>query len=100
MKYGGNPVSSAVALAVLDVIENENLQGNATRVGSYLTELLNKQKAKHPLIGDVRCVYHGAVMCLSIFPNEIACVYLIKFKRNCIKLNLENPENIKHKAHS
>ncbi|XP_053779350.1 ethanolamine-phosphate phospho-lyase isoform X3 [Desmodus rotundus] len=52
--YGGNPVSSAVGLAVLDVIENEGLQGNATRVGSYLIELLNEQKAKHPLIGDIR----------------------------------------------
>nr|XP_025729508.1 ethanolamine-phosphate phospho-lyase-like isoform X1 [Callorhinus ursinus] len=52
--YGGNPVSSAVGLAVLNIIENEDLQGNATRVGDYLTELLNKQKAKHTLIGDIR----------------------------------------------
>ncbi|XP_035565565.1 ethanolamine-phosphate phospho-lyase isoform X5 [Canis lupus baileyi] len=52
--YGGNPVSSAIGLAVLNVIENEDLQGNATRVGDYLTELLNKQKAKHTLIGDIR----------------------------------------------
>lgn len=54
--YGGNPVSSAVGLAVLDVIENEDLQGNATRVGNYLTELLNEQKMKHTLIGDIRGV--------------------------------------------
>uniref|UniRef100_A0A452R5C3 Ethanolamine-phosphate phospho-lyase n=1 Tax=Ursus americanus TaxID=9643 RepID=A0A452R5C3_URSAM len=54
--YGGNPVSSAVGLAVLNIIENEDLQGNATRVGDYLTELLNKQKAKHTLIGDIRGV--------------------------------------------
>ncbi|PNJ84215.1 ETNPPL isoform 7 [Pongo abelii] len=53
-KYGGNPVSCAVGLAVLDIIENEDLQGNATRVGNYLTELLKKQKAKHTLIGDIR----------------------------------------------
>ncbi|KAG8519449.1 Ethanolamine-phosphate phospho-lyase, partial [Galemys pyrenaicus] len=52
--YGGNPVSSAIGLAVLDVIENEDLQGNATRVGNYLIELLKKQKAKHTLIGDIR----------------------------------------------
>ncbi|XP_006881213.1 PREDICTED: ethanolamine-phosphate phospho-lyase-like [Elephantulus edwardii] len=52
--YGGNPVSCAVGLTVLDIIENEDLQGNATRVGNYLTELLNKQKAKHTLIGDIR----------------------------------------------
>ncbi|ELV13704.1 ethanolamine-phosphate phospho-lyase [Tupaia chinensis] len=52
--YGGNPVSCAVGLAVLDIIESEDLQGNATRVGNYLVELLQKQKAKHPLIGDIR----------------------------------------------
>uniref|UniRef100_A0A674IFF2 Ethanolamine-phosphate phospho-lyase n=1 Tax=Terrapene triunguis TaxID=2587831 RepID=A0A674IFF2_9SAUR len=52
--FGGNPVSCAIGLAVLDVIEKEDLQGNAIRVGNYLTELLNKQKEKHPLIGDVR----------------------------------------------
>ncbi|XP_028712649.1 LOW QUALITY PROTEIN: ethanolamine-phosphate phospho-lyase [Peromyscus leucopus] len=54
--YGGNPVSCAVGLAVLDVIEKENLQGNAIRVGNYLTKLLDEQKAKHPMIGDIRGV--------------------------------------------
>uniref|UniRef100_A0A5F8ATU9 Ethanolamine-phosphate phospho-lyase n=1 Tax=Macaca mulatta TaxID=9544 RepID=A0A5F8ATU9_MACMU len=54
--YGGNPVSCAVGLAVLDIIENEDLQRNAMRVGNYLTELLKKQKAKHTLIGDIRGV--------------------------------------------
>ncbi|XP_004626824.1 ethanolamine-phosphate phospho-lyase isoform X1 [Octodon degus] len=54
--YGGNPVSCAVGLAVLDIIEKEDLRGNARRVGNYLTELLNKQKTKHMLIGDIRGV--------------------------------------------
>ena len=64
--HGGNPVSSAVGLAVLDVIKNEDLQGNATRVRNYLTELLNKQKTKHTLIGDIRYVYQGiVVICMS-----------------------------------
>ncbi|XP_008434063.1 ethanolamine-phosphate phospho-lyase isoform X2 [Poecilia reticulata] len=52
--FGGNPVSCAVGLAVLDVIEKEDLQGNALRVGQYLTNVLEKQKEKHPLIGDIR----------------------------------------------
>ncbi|XP_037539804.1 ethanolamine-phosphate phospho-lyase [Nematolebias whitei] len=52
--FGGNPVSCAIGLAVLDVIEKEDLRGNALRVGRYLTELLEKQKDKHPLIGDIR----------------------------------------------
>uniref|UniRef100_A0A3P8U5Q9 Ethanolamine-phosphate phospho-lyase n=1 Tax=Amphiprion percula TaxID=161767 RepID=A0A3P8U5Q9_AMPPE len=52
--FGGNPVSCAIGLAVLDVIVKEDLQGNALRVGQHLTDLLEKQKEKHPLIGDIR----------------------------------------------
>ncbi|XP_070849527.1 ethanolamine-phosphate phospho-lyase [Chaetodon trifascialis] len=52
--FGGNPVSCAIGLAVLDVIVKEDLQGNALRVGRYLTGLLEKQKEKHPLVGDIR----------------------------------------------
>nr|XP_061810846.1 ethanolamine-phosphate phospho-lyase-like [Nerophis lumbriciformis] len=52
--FGGNPVSCAIGLAVLDVIAKEDLQGQALRVGGYLTSLLEKQKEKHPLIGDIR----------------------------------------------
>ncbi|TNN83941.1 Ethanolamine-phosphate phospho-lyase [Liparis tanakae] len=52
--FGGNPVSCAIGMAVLDVIEKEDLQGNALRVGRYLTGLLEEQKDKHPLVGDIR----------------------------------------------
>ncbi|XP_003967026.2 ethanolamine-phosphate phospho-lyase [Takifugu rubripes] len=52
--FGGNPVSCAIGLAVLDVIGKEDLQGNAVRVGQHLSDLLEALKRKHPLIGDVR----------------------------------------------
>lgn len=52
--FGGNPVSCAIGLAVLDVIEQEGLRENATKVGKYLIELFNEQKKKHPIIGDIR----------------------------------------------
>ncbi|XP_003738562.1 ethanolamine-phosphate phospho-lyase [Galendromus occidentalis] len=52
--YGGNPVSVAIANAVLDVIENENLQQHALDVGQYLIEELCKIQRRRPLIGDVR----------------------------------------------
>jgi 4-aminobutyrate aminotransferase-like enzyme len=52
--FGGNPVSCAVGLAVLDVIRDEKLQENALNVGSYLLEGLRNLQNKHALIGDAR----------------------------------------------
>lgn len=53
-QFGGNPVSCAIGLAVLDVIEKEDLQGNATRVGAHLKDLLQKLQTRHKVIGEVR----------------------------------------------
>ncbi|WP_319407245.1 aminotransferase class III-fold pyridoxal phosphate-dependent enzyme [uncultured Desulfosarcina sp.] len=52
--YGGNPVSCAVGMAVMDVIQTEDLQENARQVGAYLLERLSTLKENSPLIGDVR----------------------------------------------
>nr|XP_060621342.1 5-phosphohydroxy-L-lysine phospho-lyase isoform X2 [Anolis sagrei ordinatus] len=52
--FGGNPVSCAIGITVLDIIEKERLQAHALQVGSFLMDLLNQQKAKHALIGDIR----------------------------------------------
>lgn len=54
MKFGGNPVSCAIGLAVLDVIETEDLRGNSMRVGAHLKDLLTKLQKQHQVIGDVR----------------------------------------------
>lgn len=52
--FGGNPVSCAIAEAVLDVIEEESLQQNAMEVGNYYLSLFRELKATHHCIGDVR----------------------------------------------
>lgn len=52
--FGGNPVSCATGMAVLDVIEQEQLQANAQQVGSHLLRELRALMDRHPLIGDVR----------------------------------------------
>lgn len=52
--FGGNPVSCAAGLAVLEVIEQESLLENCRRVGDYLKDGLTKIANKYELIGDVR----------------------------------------------
>jgi 4-aminobutyrate aminotransferase-like enzyme len=52
--FGGNPVACAAALAVLDVIEDEDLVANAASVGAVLRAGIEALAATHPAIGDVR----------------------------------------------
>jgi 4-aminobutyrate aminotransferase-like enzyme len=52
--FGGNPVSCAVAGAVLDVIDDERLQANAAEVGAIFTARLEELGKRHHQIGDVR----------------------------------------------
>jgi len=52
--YGGNPVSMETGIAVLQVIQDEQLQQRARETGDYLVEQLRELMKKHPLIGDVR----------------------------------------------
>ena len=52
--FGGNPVSAAIGQAVLDVVQDENLQANAIQIGSYLSNGVKELSKSHPIIGDVR----------------------------------------------
>lgn len=52
--FGGNPLASAVGIAVLNVIEEEKLQENCLTVGNYFLKGLNELRSKHEIIGDVR----------------------------------------------
>lgn len=52
--YGGNPMACAAGIAVLEVIEREQLQQNALDVGTYFLEELDRLRSVHAEIGDVR----------------------------------------------
>jgi 4-aminobutyrate aminotransferase len=52
--FGGNPVTTAAARAVIEFIEEENLLANTAQMGALLRQHLEALKEKHPLIGDVR----------------------------------------------
>lgn len=60
--FGGSPVAAAAGLAVLDVIEQDNLQENARDTGAHLLQQLRKLSEGHPNIGDVR----GAGLYLAV----------------------------------
>ncbi|MEX0847051.1 MAG: aminotransferase class III-fold pyridoxal phosphate-dependent enzyme [Ilumatobacteraceae bacterium] len=52
--FGGNPVSCAAGMAVLDVIEDEQLVARAADTGAYLIGRLRHLQQQHEAIGDVR----------------------------------------------
>ena len=63
--FGGNPVSAAAALAVLDVIRDEGLQENAARVSAHVAQRM--AVLSHPLLRDTRSngLFFGAEFSLD-----------------------------------
>ena len=53
--FGGNAVACAAAEAVLDIIEDEDLKGNALKVGNYILNGIEKLRKQYPeMISDIR----------------------------------------------
>lgn len=52
--FGGNPVSCAAGLAVLEVIERDGLRQNAAEIGTYLVSRFKELQARYEVIGDIR----------------------------------------------
>jgi 4-aminobutyrate aminotransferase/(S)-3-amino-2-methylpropionate transaminase len=52
--FGGNPLATAVALATMQVINEEDLLTHTQQMGQILKDRFAELKEKHPLIGDVR----------------------------------------------
>ena len=52
--FGGNPVAAAAALAVLEVLDREQLMANAQATGDYLRRQLKRAAERHPCLGRVR----------------------------------------------
>ncbi|WP_372351270.1 aminotransferase [Streptomyces sp. KL116D] len=59
---GGSPVSSVVGVTVLDTLRDEDLQGNAVRVGGHLKRRLSALADRHPVVGTV----HGSGLYLGL----------------------------------
>jgi 4-aminobutyrate aminotransferase-like enzyme/Ser/Thr protein kinase RdoA (MazF antagonist) len=89
--FGGNPVSCAVGLAVLDVIRDEGLQENARVTGEYVIAGLRDLAARQPLITDVR----GLGLFLGFeMPAEAEATELInRMKDRGVLLSTDGPRH-------
>ena len=68
--YGGNPLSCAAALAVLDVIQEEDLLARSMAIGERLQTRFNAMAKRFPCIGEVRGL--GAMVAVELFKDR-AC---------------------------
>ncbi|MED0901773.1 4-aminobutyrate--2-oxoglutarate transaminase [Bacillus nitratireducens] len=66
--FSGSPAACTAALAVLDVIEEENLVNRAVEIGERMMEVFNSWKEKYELIGDVRGL--GAMTAIEFVKNK------------------------------
>ncbi|MFY0615902.1 MAG: aminotransferase class III-fold pyridoxal phosphate-dependent enzyme [Shimia sp.] len=81
--FGGNPVSAAAAMAVLNVIEDEALVSNAQEVGAYALNLLNEIQARFDVVADVRGsgLFFGAELWRDGAPATTLCDALVEEMR-------------------
>jgi acetylornithine/succinyldiaminopimelate/putrescine aminotransferase len=63
--FGGNPLVTAAAIAVIEAIEEENMLDNVNEIGDYICGRLEQLKQKYPIIEQVRGkgVMVGIVLC-------------------------------------
>lgn len=66
--YGGSPIACAAALAVLDVIAEEDLAARAAALGDLLTAELHRLAERFPIIGEVRGL--GAMMAMELVTDQ------------------------------
>lgn len=66
--YGGNPLSCAAALKVIDKIREEDLPARANDIGKKILLKLKSLQEKHPVIGDVRGL--GAMVAMELVKDR------------------------------
>jgi 4-aminobutyrate aminotransferase-like enzyme/Ser/Thr protein kinase RdoA (MazF antagonist) len=89
--FGGNPVSCAVGLAVLDVTRDEGLQENARDTGAYLTDALRDLQRRHPAILDVRGL--GLFLGFDLPDEAFASELVNRMKDRGVLLSTDGPRH-------
>ncbi len=68
--YSAHPLGAAAAMANLDIVESEDLAGNARNTGAYFQQRLRDTFAQHPLVGEVRGV--GLLAALEFVADKVS----------------------------
>ncbi|MDG5497503.1 aspartate aminotransferase family protein [Niveispirillum sp. BGYR6] len=90
--FGGNTVSCAVALAVLDVIEREQLIAHAAEVGAQLKAGLQALAQRHPIMQNVRGA--GLFMSATMASGSVAGRVLNSLRRKGVLIGLAGRGNV------
>lgn len=99
--YAGAPMACAAALAVLDVVESENLCQRATDIGEHMQARLREVAAKQKSIGDVRGL--GAMVAVEFFhdgdharpaPELVKAIIAEALKRGLLLLSCGSYGNV------
>jgi 4-aminobutyrate aminotransferase-like enzyme/Ser/Thr protein kinase RdoA (MazF antagonist) len=88
--FGGNPVSCAAALAVLDVIADERLQAHAARLGARIKDGLRELAARHAVITDVRG--EGLFLGVELASAQAAAAAVEHARRGGVLLSTDGPQ--------
>lgn len=83
--FGGGPLACAVAIAVIDYIERENLLAHATEVGDYFRAQLRSLAARHEAIVDVRG--KGLMVAAELDSTELAKLTVAEMLKRRILIN-------------
>jgi len=85
--FGGNNVSCAIGLAVLEVVQQENLQAHALRVGEHLLAGLHELNPRHEVIREIR----GSGLFLGVELTEDAGSIVNQMRERGILMGTEGP---------
>ncbi len=68
LTYSAHPMCLAAAVAVLDVMKQDDIVGNSKRMGKVMSSLMDDLKAEHPSVGEARNI--GLFGCLELVKNR------------------------------
>lgn len=94
--FGGNPVSAAIGLAVLEVVHEEGLQLKALETGEYVQHQLRQLQQQFPLISDIRGrgLFLGVALMQDDTPATLQAAYLInRMREQGILMSTDGPHD-------